>query len=350
MRNKDEKIACVDLFCGAGGLTHGFVLEGLPVVAGIDLDPACRYPYVTNNRAQFLERDISKVTAEELKKLFGDAELTVLAGCAPCQPFSTYAQRYEVDGKDGKWGLLYEFARLAQGASPDVITMENVPTVAKHEVFHDFVDALKRLGYRVWFDVVDSSKYGVPQMRRRMVLFASKHGEIKMIPPTHERPKTVRQAIGRLRALGAGEMAPRDRLHASSALSPKNLQRIRASRPGGTWRDWPQHLVSKCHKAESGRTYPGVYGRMTWNQPAPTMTTQCYGFGNGRFGHPDQDRAISLREAAILQSFPRKYAFVPPGGEVSFTALGRLIGNAVPVDLGRAIARSINCHIASVST
>ena len=228
--------------------------------------------------------------------------------------------------------------------------MENVPTVAKHEVFHDFVDALKRLGYTVWFDVVDSSKYGVPQMRRRMVLFASKHGEIKMIPPTHERPKTVRQAIGRLRALGAGEMAPRDRLHASSSLSPKNLQRIRASRPGGTWRDWPQHLVSECHKAESGRTYPGVYGRMTWNQPAPTMTTQCYGFGNGRFGHPDQDRAISLREAAILQSFPRKYAFVPPGGEVSFTALGRLIGNAVPVDLGRAIARSINCHIASVST
>lgn len=345
-----KKIACVDLFCGAGGLTHGFVLEGLPVVAGIDLDPACRFPYVTNNHAQFLERDISKVTAEELQNLFGDAELTVLAGCAPCQPFSTYAQRYEVDGKDGKWGLLYEFARLAQGASPDVITMENVPTVAKHEVFHDFVDALNRLGYTVWFDVVDSSKYGVPQMRRRMVLFASKHGEIKMIPPTHERPKTVRQAIGRLRALDAGEMAPRDRLHASSSLSSKNLQRIRASRPGGTWRDWPQHLVSECHKAESGRTYPGVYGRMTWNQPAPTMTTQCYGFGNGRFGHPDQDRAISLREAAILQSFPRKYAFVPPGGEVSFTALGRLIGNAVPVDLGRAIARSINCHIASVST
>lgn len=345
-----KKIACVDLFCGAGGLTHGFVLEGLPVVAGIDLDPACRYPYVANNHAQFLERDISKVTVDELRNLFGGAELTVLAGCAPCQPFSTYAQRYELDGKDGKWGLLYEFARLAQGASPDVITMENVPTVAKHEVFHDFVDTLKRLGYTVSFEVVDSSKYGVPQMRRRMVLLASKHGEIKMIEPTHERPKTVREAIGRLRPLSAGEAAPRDRLHAASALSPKNLQRIRASRPGGTWRDWPQHLVSECHKAESGRTYPGVYGRMAWNQPAPTMTTQCYGFGNGRFGHPKQDRAISLREAAILQSFPRDYAFVPPGGEVSFTALGRLIGNAVPVDLGRAIARSINSHIASVST
>lgn len=345
-----KKIACVDLFCGAGGLTHGFVLEGLPVVAGIDLDPACRYPYVANNHAQFLERDISKVTVNELRNLFGDAQLTVLAGCAPCQPFSTYAQRYELDGKDGKWGLLYEFARLARGARPDVITMENVPTVAKHEVFHDFVDTLKRLGYTVSFEVVDSSKYGVPQMRRRMVLLASKHGEIKMIEPTHERPKTVRQAIGRLRPLSAGDAAPRDRLHAASTLSPKNLQRIKASTPGGTWRDWPRHLVSECHKADSGRTYPGVYGRMAWDKPAPTMTTQCYGFGNGRFGHPEQDRAISLREAAILQSFPRAYAFVPPGGDVSFTALGRLIGNAVPVDLGRAIARSINSHVASIST
>lgn len=189
-----NKVSCVDLFCGAGGLTHGFVLEGLPVVAGIDLDPACRFPYEANNQARFVERDISQVTVAELRDLFGDADTTILAGCAPCQPFSTYAQRYELDGKDGKWGLLYEFARLAKGAKPDVITMENVPTVAKHEVFHDFVDTLKRLGYDVWFDVVDSSRYGVPQMRRRMVLLASRHGAIRMIEPTQKQPKTVRQA------------------------------------------------------------------------------------------------------------------------------------------------------------
>ena len=341
------KIACVDLFCGAGGLTHGFILEGLPVTAGIDLDPACRYPYVANNHAQFLERDIGKVDTAELAALFGDADLTVLAGCAPCQPFSSYAQRYELDGKDGKWGLLYEFARLAQGTNPDVITMENVPTVAKHLVFHDFVDTLKRLGYSVWSDVVDSSKYGVPQSRRRMVLFASRHGQLKMIQPTHVKPRTVRQVIGRLRALKAGESAPRDRLHVTSTLSAINLKRIRASTPGGTWRDWPRHLISDCHKADSGSTYPGVYGRMEWDKPSPTMTTQCYGFGNGRFGHPVQDRAISLREAAILQSFPRDYAFIPPNGEVNFTVLGRLIGNAVPVDLGRAIARSIRTHFAA---
>ncbi|MHB1352131.1 MAG: DNA cytosine methyltransferase [Thiobacillus sp.] len=345
-----QKISCVDLFCGAGGLTHGFVLEGLPVAAGIDLDPTCRFPYEANNQAKFVQRDISTISTAELKALFGDAHLTVLAGCAPCQPFSTYAQRYELGGKDGKWGLLYEFARLAQGAEPDVITMENVPAVARHEVFHDFVGTLKRLGYKVWFDVVDSSGYGVPQMRRRMVLLASKHGEIKLIEPTHAKPKTVRQAISRLRPLRAGEAAPRDKLHVTSTLSEKNLQRIQVSKPGGTWRDWPEHLIAECHRAETGRTYPGVYGRMEWDKPAPTMTTQCYGFGNGRFGHPEQDRAISLREAAILQSFPLDYAFVPVDGEISFKALGRLIGNAVPVDLGRAIARSIKKHIVNVVT
>jgi len=339
--------ACVDLFCGAGGLTHGFVLENIPVVAGIDLDPACRFPYEANNRqARFIEKDVSKLTVEELENLFGNSKIKILAGCAPCQPFSTYAQRYEIDGRQGRWGLLYEFARLAEGSKPDIITMENVPTVAKHEVFHDFVRSLKKLGYHVWFDVVDSARYGVPQMRRRMVLLASLYGPITISEPTHSRPITVRQAISHLRPLSAGEAAPGDKLHIASKLSDKNLKRIQASRPGGTWRDWPSHLVADCHRAESGRTYPGVYGRMEWDKPAPTMTTQCYGFGNGRFGHPEQDRAISLREAAILQSFPRNYAFIPPNGKVQFKTLGRLIGNAVPVDLGRAIARSIKSHLA----
>ena len=342
------KVSCVDLFCGAGGLTHGFVLEGLPVAAGIDMDPACRFPYETNNQARFIERDISTVTKKELKALFGDADVKVLAGCAPCQPFSTYAQRYSLEG-DGKWGLLYEFARLAKSTNPDIITMENVPTVAKHAVFHDFVDTLKRLNYHVWYGVVDSSLYGVPQARRRMVLMASRLGKIEIIPPTHEKPRTVREAIGSLPVLKAGESAPQDKLHVSSSLSKKNLQRIRVSKPGGTWRDWPKRLVADCHRESSGKTYPSVYGRMEWDKPAPTMTTQCFGFGNGRFGHPEQDRAISLREAAILQSFPPDYVFLPNGGEVQLKVLGRLIGNAVPVDLGRAIARSIKSHLSAIA-
>ncbi len=336
--------SCVDLFCGAGGLTHGFILEGISVEAGIDLDPACRYPYEKNNDALFVERDITDMESEEVASLFGNGKIRILAGCAPCQPFSTYSQRYDTRS-DHKWGLLYEFGRLAQDIRPDIVTMENVPSVERHEVFVDFVTELKECGYHVWHGVVECARYGVPQTRRRMVLLASLHGPIRMIDPTHAKPRTVRQAIEGLRPIQAGESAPRDRLHVASALSEKNLARIRASKPGGTWRDWPEHLIAECHRTDTGRTYPSVYGRMEWDKPAPTMTTQCYGYGNGRFGHPEQDRAISLREAAILQSFPRNYEFVPPGEPVKFTPIGRMIGNAVPVELGRAIARSISRHL-----
>ena len=337
-------VSCVDLFCGAGGLTHGFALEGLPVAAGIDLDAACRYPYEQNSESTFLEKDVSAVSAEDLNQLFGKAEIKVLAGCAPCQPFSTYAQRYDIE-RNQRWGLLYEFARLAEGTLPDIITMENVPSVQKHDVFHDFVSQLEELGYHVWHQVVDSSHYGVPQTRKRMVLLASLHGSIRMIERTHKKPKTVKQAIGRLKPIGAGETGKHDKLHTSASLSDLNLKRIKTSKPGGSWRDWPKRLVADCHKGSSGRTYPSVYGRMEWDKPAPTMTTQCFGYGNGRFGHPEQDRAISLREAAVLQGFPRHYKFVPKDQPVEFRPLGRMIGNAVPVGLGQAIARSINAHL-----
>lgn len=337
-------VSCIDLFCGAGGLTHGFVKEGLPVAAGIDLDLACRYPYEQNNNAIFVERDVSQVGPDDLEEFFGDAEVRVLAGCAPCQPFSTYSQRYDLN-RNERWGLLYEFARLAEGTLPNVITMENVPSVQQHEVFHDFVAELEKFGYHVWYNVVDSSHYGVPQTRKRLVLLASLYGPIKMIERTHEKPKTVRQAIGRLEPIPAGGSSKNDGLHIAATLSELNLRRIRSSKPGGSWRDWPEDLVAKCHREGSGKTYPSVYGRMEWDKPAPTMTTQCYGFGNGRFGHPEQDRAISLREAAVIQGFPKNYKFLEKGARIEFRTLGRMIGNAVPVGLGQAIAKSIKGHL-----
>lgn len=343
-----SEVSCVDLFCGVGGLTHGFVLEGLPVVAGIDVDAACRYPYEANNGAQFIEKDIGRVTGTQLKAIFGAARWRILAGCAPCQPFSSYSQRYDPNPNDGKWRLLYRFGHLVRSSLPDVVTMENVPSIERHSVFSDFVHTLDRRGYDIWYDVVDSSKYGVPQLRKRLVLLASLHGPIEMLPPTHKRVRTVRQAIGKLRPIDAGEISRRDKLHSAASLSNTNLMRIRASRPGGSWRDWPEDLVAKCHRSDTGRSYPGVYGRMEWDRPSPTITTQCYGFGSGRFGHPEQDRAISLREAALLQSFPRNYAFIPKDGSVVFKELGRLIGNAVPVYLSRAIAKSIKRHIEEV--
>ena len=339
-----SEVACIDLFCGAGGLTHGLIRAGLPVVAGIDVDAACRYPFETNNGARFVDKDIKNVTPSELRKLYGDAEIRILAGCAPCQPFSTYSQRYDTLNSP-RWPLLYQFARLVKSVRPDIVTMENVPLVEKHAVFDDFVTTLRRLGYQVWQGVVDCTQYGLPQTRRRMVILASAIGPIELIAPTHLKPRSVKDAIGNLTPIEAGSVDEDDPFHVSSKLSDLNLERMRASRPGGTWRDWPERLIAECHRKASGRTYPGVYGRMTWENPAPTITTQFYGFGNGRFGHPEQDRAISLREGAILQGFPKGYAFVPEGGPTHFKVLGRMIGNAVPVVLGEAIGHSISRHL-----
>jgi DNA (cytosine-5)-methyltransferase 1 len=339
------EVACIDLFCGAGGLTYGLTSAGIPVVAGFDVDPACRHPYETNNDARFIERDVSAVSPAQLQQMFGEAKVRVLAGCAPCQPFSTYSQRYDTVGTP-RWALLKHFSRLVRGTRPEIVTMENVPTVDRHGIYVDFVSALDRLGYTIWHDVVDCSAYGLPQQRRRKVLLASLLGDIELIAPNQRaRPKTVRSAIHALQPLTAGESSPTDPLHAAATLSNLNLRRIRASAPGGTWRDWPSHLRAECHRRPTGKTYPSVYGRMEWDAPAPTLTTQYYGFGNGRFGHPEQDRAISLREGAILQGFPRAYSFLPRGARVQFRMLGRMIGNAVPVTLGRVVGRSIRQHL-----
>lgn len=337
-------VSCVDLFCGAGGLTHGFVKEGLSVVAGVDLDSACRYPYEQNNNAIFIEKDVCDFSSNELSNLYADSEIKVLAGCAPCQPFSTYSHRYDIN-RNGRWSLLNEFSRLSKDVKPEIVTMENVPSVKDHEVFHQFVDDLKSAGYSVWHNIVDSSLYGVAQTRKRLVLLASLFGPIEIIEPTHKKPVTVKKAIGKLKPIKAGETDPKDKLHSASGLSELNLQRIKASKPGGTWRDWPKDLVASCHQTQSGKTYSGVYGRMEWDKPGPTMTTQCFGFGNGRFGHPEQDRAISLREAAILQGFPLTYKFLSQQQPLYRGTLGRMIGNAVPVGLGQAIAKSIKLHL-----
>lgn len=343
-----KDVTCIDLFCGAGGLTHGLQKEGINVVAGVDIEESCRHPFEFNNDAIFIKEDISKVSGARLDELFGNGGVKVLAGCAPCQPFSTYSQRYDVLSSP-RWGLLYQFDRLVKETRPDIVTMENVPTVAKHAVFDDFSASLESQGYFVHREVIDCIKYGLPQTRRRMVLLASKFGPIRTAAPDLEQARSVRDAIGDLPPISHGESYAADPLHTASRLSPLNVERIRASKPGGSWRDWPEHLVAACHKKDSGKTYPGVYGRMEWDNPAPTLTTQYYGFGNGRFGHPDQERAISLREGAILQGFPTTYSFVPEGEPIHFKSLGRMIGNAVPVTLGEVIGRSIIAHLQQFS-
>ncbi|MEG3876099.1 DNA cytosine methyltransferase [Microcoleus sp. herbarium7] len=340
-----RRISTVDLFCGAGGLTHGFEQAGLPVKAGYDIDPACEFPYEHNNKAKFILQDVANISSSDLAEHFSKGSINILAGCAPCQPFSSYSRRY--NDQQLKWTLCRDFARLIEECQPDIISMENVLQLKHHAVFEEFITELKKLNYYFKSYEVNCLDYGIPQSRKRLVLLASKFGEINLIPATHQPEvyKTVRQTIENLEPLSAGESSKIDHLHRCSKLSDLNLRRIRVSKPGRTWRDWPEDLIAKCHLKKSGKTYPGVYGRMEWDKPSPTITTQCFGFGNGRFGHPEQDRAISLREAALLQSFPPAYQFVAHDKPVGVDIVGRLIGNAVPVKLGQVIAHSILNHI-----
>lgn len=331
----------VDLFCGVGALSHGLKQAGLKIVAGYDVDARCKYAFEKNNDAVFFARDVAKLTAIEIKTHFSGKAPSILAGCAPCQPFSSYKQRYE---EDPQWSLVTKFAKLAVEVAPDFVTMENVPALLKYKegrVFEEFCSQLTGAGYHLQQAIAKCEEFGVPQKRRRLVVIAAKSASLKPLNPTHSAAVSVRDAIGTLPYLRAGEADRSDPLHTSSSLTEINMTRIKLSKQGGTWRDWPENLRAACHRRPTGKTYPGVYARMSWDNPSPTMTTQCYGYGNGRFGHPEQHRAISLREAAILQSFPNDYEFLPTSETISFTEVGRWIGNAVPVKLAEAIGHAI---------
>lgn len=347
-----NNIGVVDLFCGVGGLSHGLKQGGLNIIAGFDIDKTCEYAYTHNNGAQFFDTDISKVTKEQVLSLFGDSKIKVLAGCAPCQPFSSYA--FKNKKKDpNKYDLLYQFGRLVEEVQPDIVTMENVPQIASFSlknVLQDFVDLLENNHYHCSVKVVYCPDYGIPQTRKRLVLLASKFGDIKLISPTHSKDNyvTVKDVIGDLPPLEAGETSDTDPLHRAKSLSPLNMQRIMHTPYGGSWKDWPKELMLECHKSQNGSSFGSVYGRMRWEKPAPTMTTQCTGLGNGRFGHPEQNRAITAREAALIQTFPQEYKFFADEEHVSIVKASRYIGNAVPPQLGFVIAQSIIRHIEEI--
>jgi len=342
-----RSVAAVDLFCGIGGLTHGLIEAGIPVIAGIDVDRSCKHAFEANNKSKFIHKSIGELNASQLEELYPRNCTRVLVACAPCQPFSRHTQKYKRRDEDEKWGLLHSFGELIGSVQPEIVSMENVPEIAETNVFADFVFLLNSLDYHVFWDKVSCAGYGVPQSRKRLVLLASKLGEIEIIKASYSRDeyRTVSDAIGELEAIEAGAVSTHDPLHCASRLSDINLRRIKQSKPGGTWMDWQEELRAPCHRKESGKTYIGVYSRMSWGNLAPTITTQFYSYGTGRFGHPEQHRALSLREGALLQTFPLDYDFIDPEVPLSFKCVGRQIGNAVPVRLGYAIGRSITAHL-----
>lgn len=345
------KLHAVDFFCGAGGLTRGFLDAGIKVHLGIDLDSGCKETYKKNNRSsEFLCADITDLEPHKIKEYFRGIRRSqlVFVACAPCQPFAVLNKT----GRSGRDAfLLSEFARFVEYYKPRFVVVENVPGIARirgASTLARFKSLLRMLKYKLEEGVLDAKNYGVPQTRRRYVLVASRRRKTTLPPATHgtnpgRKPfRTVRGAIFHFPRIKAGRAHKSIPNHVASPLSPKNLQRLRATPiDGGDRRSWPRRLVLDCHKSgHDGHT--DVYGRMFWDRYAPTLTGKCNSISNGRYGHPSQSRAITLREAAALQSFEDSYRFY--GQEISHIA--QRIGNAVPVvfakSLGKHLQRSIN--------
>ncbi|MCU4377291.1 DNA cytosine methyltransferase [Acinetobacter haemolyticus] len=341
----------IDFFSGCGGVSEGLRQAGFDITIGLDFDKNAAETYQANfEEAEFYNIDIRKLDEKELAKNFRhknpDNEPLVLVACAPCQPFSTQNKAKSED--DIRRTLLDETHRFIKELKPDYIFIENVPGLQKIDKekegpYKRFIQLLNLQNYKFIEFIAKSEEYGVPQRRKRFVLLASKVGQLDIPAKTHgeglESIKTVRDFIGNFPSIQAGEIHPDDPWHRCPTLNERNLERIKHTLEGGDRRNWPDHLVNECHKTHSG--HMDVYGRMSWDKPAPTLTTRCYSYSNGRFGHPDtnQHRAISVREASRLQTFPKDFIF-----KGSVVEASRQIGNAVPCEMAKQFGLAILQH------
>lgn len=326
---KYKGIVAIDLFAGAGGLSRGLHDAGIHVIAGIDIDYTAQKTYEYNNKSKFIYKDIRDVTSEDIFELLKGYEeyYYLLAGCAPCQAFSIRNSKQKI--VDERRSLLLEFDRLIKETNPDFVFMENVLGIRKREphVYQTFEQTLYNKKYSVKADIVNTKYFEVPQERKRFVLFASKHHDI-FFPKSIIKDDTfltVRDTIGYLPVLKAGEKNKTIINHNSTSLEEINIKRLNQTpHDGGSRTDWiDKALIPNCHKNTKG--FGNSYGRLAWNKPAPTITTRFYTYSSGRHGHPEQNRAMSFKEGALLQSFPNDYIFF--GNSLQ---KGRQIGNAVP--------------------
>ncbi|HDS1127074.1 TPA: DNA cytosine methyltransferase [Stenotrophomonas maltophilia] len=331
-----------DFFSGCGGTSSGFASAGMDIVFGLDIDRDSAATFQTNfPDAAFFLGDISRFDPNSLFGLIDSDDLTLFCGCAPCQPFSK--QNSNKKARDPRAKMLDEFCRMVVTCLPDFVFVENVPGMqrignSRASPFSKFKAKLRKLGYFLDVKVVPALWYGVPQSRERLVLLASRHGEIRIPTASHGEGllpvSTVADWISGLESLDAGQQSSLDPDHQAMALSSLNRERILSTPEGGGRGDWPAHLVLKCHEGHRGHS--DVYGRLSWDRPAAAMTTRCISYSNGRFGHPSECRAISLREAACLQTFPRNYRF-----SGTLTSKARQVGNAVPPLMAQRIGETI---------
>ena len=333
----------VDFFCGAGGLTRGMLDAGVNVVLGVDIDDRCRESYVMNNSpAAFESLDIRDFDFDLVNSYIGEADNQELlfAGCAPCQPFS---QQRKSGGRSSLGTLLGAFGKYVAHFRPGQVLIENVPGITRvlgNSTYKRFRKLLDDCEYNVVEKTVDAKKYGVPQNRRRFILIAMLDAKATFPNETHGPGllpfETVEGAIRRFPRIVAGKRHPEIPNHVAASISEINMERLRYThRNGGDRRYWPARLRLDCHKGDySGHS--DVYGRMFWKQPSPALTGRCHSISNGRYGHPSQNRAISLREAASLQTFDDDYVFFGSNKHIALQ-----IGNAVPVRLAEIMARHI---------
>lgn len=337
----------VDLYCGCGGITEGLKRSGFRVVAAVDNDPIACDTYRANHRSVNLyDKDIKKVDPLDIyKNDLNENDLDLLIVCAPCQPFSSQNRLKKND--DDRYELILEATRFAKALKPKVIFFENVPGLENHQsILNRLKRGLSRLGYKLSKpELIDAADYGVPQRRIRCILIATLTIKPPAPPPAKTprgKRKTVKDAIYTLPRLSSGEQDPNDPLHQASNHQPIALERLKhIPKNGGSRSALPPHLVLECHKNHDGHC--DVYGRMRWDDVAPTLTTGCTDVSRGRFAHPEDDRAITPREAALLQSFPKSYKFVGTRCQVT-----RQVGNAVPVKLVRAFVPTLKQAVIDV--
>lgn len=344
------EIDVYDFFSGCGGTSAGLRKAGLRPVMAVDFDGDAIATFRENfPAAAAVLRDITDLQTTEVERFFDKdrKRTTLFCACAPCQPFSK--QNRQKQTNDARAPLLKHLRRFVERFRPELLFVENVPGLASAEdsrsPLAELRSLLSDLEYFYDLAILHAQDFGVPQARRRLLVVASQFGPIRLPVPTHgsaERPHlTVKDAIGDLPPIAAGEAHSAVPDHRAASLSELNLQRIRTATEGGSWHAWQAELRLNCHDALGKSSFTDVYGRMSWSRPAPPLTTRCISLSNGRFGHPQQDRAISVREAARLQSFDDDFRFVG-----SMTSMAKQIGNAVPVRLAEVIGHSFKEHVA----
>ena len=343
------KLKAIDFFCSIGGMTYGFRQAGIDVIAGIDIDPSCKATYEFNNKGSiFIEADIKKYTFKQLKSDTGiktEDDNLVFIGCSPCQ-YCSIIKTDKTKSKETK-NLLIDFQKFVKYFKPGYVVVENVPGIMKQAEdsgLNNFVEWLETNNYVVKNDVLNANQFCVPQTRRRFTLIASRVNENISLPKPQKNEKyVVKNFIGEHNGfpkIKAGHKDETKFKHSSADLSENNLKRIKLTKKnGGTREKWAKDdtLQIDAYKGKDS-SFRNVYGRMSWDKSAPTITTRFNSLSNGRFGHPEENRALSLREGATLQTFPKHYDFK----EKSMGKIARQIGNAVPPELAKRIALQLN--------